>query len=102
MCSQQQQGDIWHLAFNLSETQWVNAGLPEAQCLRRGVCTLLLLEAVTGRTERDLMEFYQNAFWEFAEFSDKKIKTKREIVGLEPRISCVRDRDPTTVPQRQL
>ena len=49
------------------------------------------------------MEFSLNVFTEFAEFSDKKklIKYKKDNVGLEPRISCVRDRDDTTRPQRQ-
>ena len=61
----------------------------------------------TGRatnllTQVNLMELSLNAFTEFAEFSDKKLKSKRKIAGLEPRISCVRDRDSTTVPQRQL
>ena len=32
----------------------------------------------------------------------KKLKSKRKIAGLESRISCVRDRDSTTVPQKQL
>ena len=32
----------------------------------------------------------------------KKLKSKRKIAGLEPRISCVRDRDSTTVPKGQL
>ena len=33
------------------------------------------------------------------EFSDKKLKIKRKIAGLEPRISCVRDRDYATETQ---
>ena len=32
----------------------------------------------------------------------KKLKSKGEIAGLEPRISCVIESDSTTVPQRQL
>ena len=32
----------------------------------------------------------------------KKFKSKRKIAGLEPRISCVRDIDSTTVPQRHI
>ena len=40
------------------------------------------------------VQFSQNVFTEFAEFSDKKNQNqKRRIAGLEPRISCVKDRD---------
>ena len=46
------------------------------------------------------MKFSLNVFTEFAEYSDKKnLKSKRKIADLEPRISCVRDRDSTTQPQ---
>ena len=50
-----------------------------------------------------LLEFSLNAFTEFAEFSDKKILKNKKMsnVGLEPRISCVRDRDDTTRPLSQ-
>ena len=48
------------------------------------------------------LEFSLNVFTEFAEFSDKKVKNqKMRIVALEPKLSCVRDRDDTTRPQRQ-
>ena len=47
------------------------------------------------------MEFSLNVFTEFAEVSDKKkLKLKRKIAGLEPRISCVRDRDSITQQSR--
>ena len=45
------------------------------------------------------MEFSRNVFTEFSELSDKKIKNERIAIS-EPTISCVRDRDDTTVPQR--
>ena len=44
-------------------------------------------------------EFSLNVFTEFSKFSDKK-KYFKKIAGLELTISCVRDRDSTTAPQR--
>ena len=46
------------------------------------------------------IEFSLNVFTEFAEFSDKNNIICKKIAVLEPTISCVRDIDSTTAPQR--
>ena len=53
-----------------------------------------------GKNVIEIFEFSINVFIEFTKFSEKVFFIT--VKGLEPTISCVRDHDTTTVPERHM
>ena len=66
-------------------------------------CILFYGDLLTSKThlyKPNSMEFFlMLSLNSVNSVTKKKLKSKRKILGLEPRISCVRDRDSTTQPQ---